>query len=246
MVFIATTSPTTPSTASRRAGPASSTGVVIIARPAAARLAELTNTNGRSLRAAFQVGVAVSASSTAVYTPSAGAKAAASNPAGPSTARSTGRNGPNGIRSPVIRSTSAAAATPAPALKALRIHDPRLIGEVSLIVRSMLTNRSGRPRSMIERGGAEDHRDQRREACVAPQRRPVGQLRAGREQTRPRRDPAEEQVQADLVSPRRRLDDGTPVVRGEFGLGHHRHLARAVPAGTSVAATFARGAAASA
>ena len=56
----------TPSTASRRAGPVSATGVVTIASPAEARLAELTNTNGRSCRAAFQVGVAVSASRTAV------------------------------------------------------------------------------------------------------------------------------------------------------------------------------------
>ena len=53
-------------TASFRAGPASDTGVVIIAKPDAARLAELTNTNGRSSCAAFHVGVAVSASSTAV------------------------------------------------------------------------------------------------------------------------------------------------------------------------------------
>ena len=53
-------------TASLRAGPASETGVVIIANPDAARLAELANTNGRSLYAAFHVGVAVSVSSTAV------------------------------------------------------------------------------------------------------------------------------------------------------------------------------------
>ena len=82
-----------------------------------------------------------------MYTASSGPKAAASSPAGPSTKRSTDRSGPSGSRSPVIRSTSAAAATAAPPLKAVRIHEPRLIGEVSLITRSMFTKRSGRPRS---------------------------------------------------------------------------------------------------
>ena len=47
----------------------------------------------------------------------------------------------------MIRSISDAAATPVAALNALRIQEPRLIGDVSLIVRSMLTNRSGLPRS---------------------------------------------------------------------------------------------------
>ena len=46
-----------------------------------------------------------------------------------------------------MRSISDTAATPMPALKALRIHEPRLIGDVSLMVRIMLTKRSGLPRS---------------------------------------------------------------------------------------------------
>ena len=172
-----------------RAGPASATGVVIIASPAAARLAELTNTNGSSSRAAFQVGVAVSASSTAVYTASGGPNAAASSPAGPSAARSTRRSGPSGSRSPVIRSTSAAAATPAPALKALRIHEPTLIGEVSLTVRSMFRKRSGRPRSLTR---AAPPNPTAASAASRPFRRSSGRpvsWRAGREQAEPAATP---------------------------------------------------------
>ena len=66
MYFIAVTSPTTPSTARARAGPVCATGVVTIASPDAARLAELTKTKGRSRWAAFHVGFAVSESGTAV------------------------------------------------------------------------------------------------------------------------------------------------------------------------------------
>ena len=38
-------------------------------------------------------------------------------------------------------------------LLAPRTHEPRLIGEVGLITRSMRWKRSGRPRSAISRGG---------------------------------------------------------------------------------------------
>ena len=122
-------------------------GVVIIARPDAARLAELTNTKGSSSCAWFQAGVDVSASRTAVYTASSGPRAAAPSPAGPWATCSTRRSGPSGSRWPVIRSASAAAAAEAHALKALRTHEPRLIGEVSLMTRSMFRKRSGLPRS---------------------------------------------------------------------------------------------------
>src|SRR5699024_4176934 len=38
----------------------------------------------------------------------------------------------------------------------------------------------------------------------------------------------QEQVRGDLIAPRRRLDDGSPVVRGELDVLDHRHLATAV------------------
>ena len=138
MTRVAATSPTTPRTASVRAGPTSSSGVVTSASPLAARLAELTKTKGRSRCIAFHVGVAVSPSSAAVYTASSGPIAPPTSPAGASTTWSTERNGPSGSLSRRSRSTSAAAATPIPPEKPDSIHDPTLIGDVTLKVRSML------------------------------------------------------------------------------------------------------------
>ena len=59
-------STTAPPAANRRAGPAWSVGEVTMPRPPEAAAADDTNTNGSSLNAACQDGVAVSESSTAV------------------------------------------------------------------------------------------------------------------------------------------------------------------------------------
>ncbi len=115
-----------------------------------------------------------------------------------------------------------------PALKALRIHEPMLIGEVSLMVRSMLTNRSGRPRSFTSATAPSDTATKAESRVLRRKRRPPGELRPGRQQTGSARDSAQEQVRRNLMSPRRGLDHRTAVVRAEFDFGDHRHLARTV------------------
>ena len=63
---MATSSPATPATAKKRAGPACSTGVVSMASPPEARDAELANTKARCPCISCHVGTAVSLSSMAV------------------------------------------------------------------------------------------------------------------------------------------------------------------------------------
>jgi hypothetical protein len=70
--------------------------------------------------------------------------------AGPSAAAPSFAAGPARSNRPSI---SWAAATPVRVQLPARIHDPMLIGEVTLNIRSMFRNRSGRPRSDTSRAG---------------------------------------------------------------------------------------------
>ena len=143
------TSPATPAAARSRAGPASATGVVTIAAPPAARLAEEAKRYGRWPRPASQVGTTVLPSSAPVYEASSGARATWPREAGPSAARSRGRSAPSGSFSPARRSTSRAPSTPDSEAKPPTTQVPRLMGLVTLTVRIMFRNRSGRPRSSM-------------------------------------------------------------------------------------------------
>ena len=127
MSVVLVSSPTAPASARRRAGappPASASAEpALIAEPAA-------NTNGSSWRASCHTGIAVSATSTAVYVASAGP----ANPAAWDTFPS------RGIRPNHVRATPSVIVAPA----ALRIHEPTLIGDVGLNTRSMFRKRDGR------------------------------------------------------------------------------------------------------
>ncbi len=135
---MAAISATAPAMASRRAAPAALAGVSAVSAPPALAAAPLTNTNGRMRRDSCHAGTAVLATSAAVYEASGRPRTAAAVRAS---------------RPPGSRTTWSAAPALAAAPNPARTHDPTLIGEVTLNIRSMCRNRSGRPRSEISSTG---------------------------------------------------------------------------------------------
>ncbi len=73
-----------------------------------------------------------------------------------------------------------------------------------------------------EEVGAGADRGERGGPRLPPQRRRAGGVRAGGQQGRPARHPAEEEIGGDVPRPHGGLDDRPAVVRRELGLGHHR------------------------
>src|SRR6185437_263272 len=98
------------------------------------------NTNGSMRRASCHTGTAVLATRAAVYVDSGRASSAA---AGLATRAARGH----------IPVHASAAASVVAAPLAPRIHDPTLLGEVTLTIRNMFMNRLGRPRSEIRNSG---------------------------------------------------------------------------------------------
>ncbi len=129
-----------PPRASRRAGAACSGGVTTTTAAPALSAAPEANTKGSSRRAWCHTGTAVLAISAAVYVDSGRPNRAA---AGRETRAVRG--------SSPVHAFTAAAAVVAPL--ALSTHEPTLIGEVTLNIRSMLRKRAGLPRSEMRRTG---------------------------------------------------------------------------------------------
>src|SRR5581483_4504693 len=98
------------------------------------------NSHGNSSRASLHTGIDVLATSAPVYVASGG----------PETNEANSAAHFSGFRIP--RSSSAAAVFDAPP-ETSRIHDPTLIGDVTLNTRNMCRKRSGRPRSEISSSG---------------------------------------------------------------------------------------------
>src|SRR4051812_46665056 len=133
-------SATTPATADLRAGPAAAGGVNRSDAAPALAAALAPKSHGSSSRASLQTGIAVFAINAPVYVASGGPErndVASAN-------HLTGRSTPS--------SSSAAAVFEAPP-ETTRIQLPTLIGDVTLNMRSMCRNRSGRPRADMSRIG---------------------------------------------------------------------------------------------
>lgn len=134
MTSSSATSASAATMARRRAGEVSGPDPAHIPAPPAAIAAEAAKSSGISDHPACHAGIAVLATSAPVYVATPQPR-----PAAPSVATV-----PTGVRTPV---RSLAAATIVSGAYPASIQEPMLIGDVGLMTRSMLTNRSGRPRS---------------------------------------------------------------------------------------------------
>src|SRR3954449_4917427 len=135
-----TASATAPPTARRRAGAAAFGRVVTTAQAPALAAAPAPKVNGNVHRASCQTGTEVLDRSAAVYV----LRGNPSKPAAIFAAR------PRRGKRPVWSLSTARLVVPPLAGSS---HEPTLIGEVTLNIRSMLMKRSGRPRSDMRRAG---------------------------------------------------------------------------------------------
>lgn len=87
-----------------------------------------------------------------------------------------------------------------------------------------------RPAQVLhQRDGAGTHGGQGTQPGIPAKYRPSGQLAAEAKQRRACCHAAQEQVDGNVIAPRRGLYDGAAVVRGEFRLRDHGHFAGTVP-----------------
>ncbi len=97
-------------------------------------------------------------------------------------------------------------------------HEPTLIGEVTLNIRSMFKNRSGTPRSEVRSAGLDRDRGQRDRPCPAGQHLVAPQLaQVGRDRRDAPASAAGEEVDRDLPRPHRFLDHRLSVVGADLG-----------------------------
>ncbi|GGH91707.1 hypothetical protein GCM10007170_08500 [Arthrobacter liuii] len=101
-----------------------------------------------------------------------------------------------------------------------------------------------RPTQVLYQGnGTGTHCCQGAQPGIAAKRGTAGQLPAEAQEGRPSCHSAKEEVDGNVIAPRRRLHHGAPVIRGEFRFRNHGHFPPAVtvlPAASRTAFTAIR------